>query len=373
MSNSPQTSTIVAKLALLLLLACLASIYLINGTLSRSIAQSTGEREFEDTVPKHLPIKVKLRKEKEKAIKDLKNEKWVRDFQLEVTNTGDKPIYFLSLTIGLPGITAPNSLDEMGFSLHYGRGELISIETKAGPDDIPIKPGETYVFSLSEIRAQNWERFRQRENKPDAKKLILYFGALSFGDGTGFVGTNGMAVPHGPDAKAGTGACEPERSVSDSSGVKGQHATQHRWPAVYAAENLPAGFLLANFFIGRSLKPASLNLKPQSQQCCSGNDCFRSKLTHNNCFCGEDRDALTGTSCSDPFGGCWLPAYKWEQCGDGYCLQVIIAPCSGNTAPTPTPTPTAAPTPTATPTPAPSCNPDTKPNQSCKCERDPSR
>ena len=29
----------------------------------------------------------------------LKNEKWVREFELEVTNTGDKPIYFLFLDL----------------------------------------------------------------------------------------------------------------------------------------------------------------------------------------------------------------------------------------------------------------------------------
>ncbi len=62
--NPPQTSTLVAKVVFLLLLACLASIYLINGRLAPGIAQST-EREFDDQVPKHLPIKVKLKKEKE--------------------------------------------------------------------------------------------------------------------------------------------------------------------------------------------------------------------------------------------------------------------------------------------------------------------
>src|SRR5215212_7525461 len=70
-----------------------------------SLAQSPEERELEDRIPKHLPIKVKIKKEKEEAFKDLKNEKWVRDFELEITNTGDKPIYFLSLLIDLPEIT----------------------------------------------------------------------------------------------------------------------------------------------------------------------------------------------------------------------------------------------------------------------------
>jgi hypothetical protein len=69
--------------------------------------------------------------------------------------------------------------------------------TKASPDDVPIRPGETYVFSLAD-RLQNWERFRKGENKHDAVKLVLKFQILSFGDGTGFWGNNGMAVPHAP-------------------------------------------------------------------------------------------------------------------------------------------------------------------------------
>lgn len=205
MKPSRKTSTTLAKSALLLTVTCL-TLFAINGLLTSSVAESAEERELEDKIPKHLPIKVKIKKEKEKAFKDLKNEKWLRDFELEVTNTGDKPIYYLSLLIVLPEVTIPNGTDEMGFGLHFGRRERYNIETKAEPDDVSIKPGETYVFSLSEIRVQNWERFRQREKKPDPKKLTLKFQLLSFGDGTGFWGNDGMAVPHAPDAKSSLNA-----------------------------------------------------------------------------------------------------------------------------------------------------------------------
>jgi hypothetical protein len=94
------------------------------------------------------------------------------------------------------GITAPDG-NGMGWSLHYGRTQIGDIETKASSDDVPIKPGETYVFSLAD-RTRDWVRFRQREEKPDAKKLILHFQILSFGDGTGFWGNDGRAVPHAP-------------------------------------------------------------------------------------------------------------------------------------------------------------------------------
>src|SRR5215212_7843902 len=96
------------KRLFLFLVTFLACVLLLTGMFALSVAQSTEERELENTVPKHLPIKVKIKKEKEKAFKDLKNEKWLRDFELEVMNTGDKPIYFLSLSISLPEIKAPD-------------------------------------------------------------------------------------------------------------------------------------------------------------------------------------------------------------------------------------------------------------------------
>ncbi len=85
-----------------------ASVLSVSATLAPSFAQSAEEREMEITIPKHLPIKVRMKEEKEKAFKDLKNEKWVRDLELEVTNTGDKPIYLLHFLVILPEITDEN-------------------------------------------------------------------------------------------------------------------------------------------------------------------------------------------------------------------------------------------------------------------------
>ena len=58
------------------------------------------ERQLEDLIPKHVPIKIKIKKEKEAGFKDLKNEKWAREFELEVTNTGTKPIYVVYFYVG---------------------------------------------------------------------------------------------------------------------------------------------------------------------------------------------------------------------------------------------------------------------------------
>jgi hypothetical protein len=296
------SSTVVVRIALSLSLVFLASLYLIKGTMTLIAAQAA-ERQFVDQIPKHLPIKVKIKKEKEKAIKDLSNEKWVRDFQLEITNTGSKPIYFLKMLLLMPGVTASDGIG-MSFSIHYGSIALGPINYKARPEDVPLQPGETYVFNFSDPEVEGWERFRQRENHPDAKKLILVFQILSFGDGTGFFRTDGLSVPQGPGSKSSLNGCEPEPNLNGSSGVEGQHASRRRWPAIVPANDLPAGFLLANFLSTDSSQRASLNLELQSQQCCSGNDCFRSVPTLENCSCGGPLTGIQSTFCSDPRGSC---------------------------------------------------------------------
>jgi hypothetical protein len=78
---------------------------------SRAQSTAEGEREVVDKIPKHLPIKIKIKKEKEEKVKDLKNEDWLGDLELEVTNTGTKPIYFLEIVLDMPDVIAPNGLN----------------------------------------------------------------------------------------------------------------------------------------------------------------------------------------------------------------------------------------------------------------------
>ena len=77
------------------------------------------ERQLEDEVPKHVPIKIKIKKEKEAGFKDLNNEKWAREFELEVINTGTKPIYFLYLYV-VTDVKAAAGF-RIVFPLYYGR------------------------------------------------------------------------------------------------------------------------------------------------------------------------------------------------------------------------------------------------------------
>src|SRR5256886_2138983 len=93
-------SAISASRRLWALLVIFAALVFLMKTMSEQsaaqapAAQSRKERILENLIKKNVPIKVNVKKEKEESFKDLNNEKWVREFELEVTNTGDKPIYF---------------------------------------------------------------------------------------------------------------------------------------------------------------------------------------------------------------------------------------------------------------------------------------
>jgi hypothetical protein len=155
-------------------------------------APAREERELKNTVPDHLPIKVKIRNEK--SFKDMKNKSWARELELEVKNTGDKPIYFLLINIDLPNVT----LDGIPYALqlHYGRMDLFRFTTELQPDDVPIKPGETVTIRIPADQVIGYEHCREDYCGTEAKKVELYFALINFGDGTGLRGTDGQFFRH---------------------------------------------------------------------------------------------------------------------------------------------------------------------------------
>lgn len=178
-NRNAMANTLAAVLVLLVV-----GVLLIASRLTSSSA-AVQERILEDGVREHVPIKIKIKKEKEESFKDLKNGKWVREFELQVTNTGEKPIYYLYLDLvtdvkmeGMPLV----------FSLQYGRSQLGDLVSKARTDDVPIKPKETYVFKLPQGQIPAWEKSVLKGNHPDATKLRVALQGLSFGDGTGYFG-----------------------------------------------------------------------------------------------------------------------------------------------------------------------------------------
>lgn len=246
-----------------------------------STAQSTQkeERELEDKIPKHLPIKVK--------VKNLNNEKWARDFEIEIENRSDKPIYYLGLTVVLPDVLTENN-HKLGFPLQYGRGSLIDYNAPLQTDDVPIKPGESYTFKIPEHLHREWERFVTRralpKNKP--KRVQLVFKSLNLGDGTGFGTTDG--VPVNIHQKQAVSSC-----------VGGEKEGENVTSALNSSPNpppnallklstnfLPASFLPVKLSIVNASAPLSSTSLTRPDVCCPGTICSRLKLRKVNC-CGE--------------------------------------------------------------------------------------
>jgi hypothetical protein len=249
--------TLKLKVMPIVLLSALLVVCGVGIRMSTAQSQSE-ERVLEDKIPKHLPIKIKIKKEKEKAFKDLKNEKWLRDFELEVTNTGEKPIYFLDFLLIFPEITDPAG-HKTGYPLRYGRIELVDLEAKVMPNDIPLNPGESYIFRLPESYVKGWERFIKHYSKSQPKKVSLHFRVLNFGDGTGFMWSDGAPFPRGQKGEISGSQCRDpgNKSISKLPAIDERLLALNDSFNPTLRENLLAESLPANF-----LSTESSNLFP---------------------------------------------------------------------------------------------------------------
>ena len=199
-----------------------------------------GEREFEDSIPKHLPIKIKIRKEQEKGFKDLSNEGWARDFELEVTNTGTKPIFFLSIYLNTDVVAAGGY--RIVFPLTFGRLELSDFRKKAEPDDIAIKPGDTYSLKIHPGQLEGWEARNRAEHRRHPKKIRAVFQLMTFGDGTGFAATDGSPLPRSIDGKVSLNHCPRLTGKNGPEILEGP--SDYSWPTKLAH----SGKVITGFF-----------------------------------------------------------------------------------------------------------------------------
>lgn len=160
--------------------------------ISTATAQSPKPRRYIDIqIPKNVPLEVKLKKDKEKEFQDLYNERWIRAFELEVKNTGDRPIYALSLVWVMLEVKMPDG-NPYGGTLLYGRSQFRTEPDEVPkPEDDPIEPSEIHVFKLNEPTVGGWESWA-KENDLHPKDLLVFFNFLCFGDGTGLEGPNGQ-------------------------------------------------------------------------------------------------------------------------------------------------------------------------------------
>jgi hypothetical protein len=181
-------------------------------------ASASEEREFKNTIPEHVPVKVKLKNEQ--AFKKVDNKNWARDFEIEIKNTSSKPIYFLVMNVHMSDILIAGN--PLIFQVRYGRLELVHLETPLQPEDVPVLPGESITIKISEGYVQGYEQNRDAENRPDPKKIALKLQRINFGDGTGIHGSQGSPdsirrqSQNAPPPKREPSACPPARAVREA-------------------------------------------------------------------------------------------------------------------------------------------------------------
>jgi hypothetical protein len=330
----------------LLLIGIAAVVVCSQFALVQNAAPQQAKRTFENKIPEHVPLKVKIKKDKEKKALDPNNKNWFRDIEIEVTNTSDKPIYFLAMHVIMRDVLNEQGVS-MTFPLTYGRGDFYEQDTKPLPQDIPIEPKATHVFAFEENWTTGYEAWRNRNHKIDPLKLELWISHLSFGDGTGFTSLSAVPFPIKRDP-ADLAACfEKPRPPNQWS------RTPNIFSALYAESfRRPADFLPVDFF-SRSFDPnvfAGAAVSPDI--CCPGTACNKFKVTRYDCVCAINVQTVLTTSCSDPKGLCGTLVQLPSACS----LGGVDCPSFGFIAcPDLIPTPIPTPTPTPVPSPTPSC------------------
>ncbi len=310
------------------------------------------ERQLEDEIPKHVPIKIKIKKEKEAGFKDLSNERWAREFEVELTNTGTKPIYFLYLYV-VTDVKAATGF-RIVFPLTHGRSELGDIKTKPEPTDVPIQPGETVSLKIHSGQLDAWDVARQKENRPFPKRLQVTFQILSFGDATGYFGTGATPIPSTPPEEE-LGVCLPA-SQRDAFGW--QRAPPGSQLSKQVAFNLPAALEPVKFLGGEDSDVPASNLFP-IQTCCSGSNCAILKpSTGNVCVNCPIQNRPGITTCDDPAKVCGTTVSDYIECflpkGQTYeCQTIQVLSCGASPTPSPSPSPSSSPSPSPSPTPTP--------------------
>src|SRR4051812_13173055 len=238
---------------LVVLVVCVCLLATAFGIMSGAAQTPEKEgREVVDKIPKHLPIKVKIKKEEK--LKDSENDEWLRDVEVEVTNTGTKPIYFIEITLRVPDIFTDRE-KATSYHLYYGRPGLIRLDEPVRPDDVPLKPGETVTLGVDNLEneVEWWKHFRKDGTFRNPKKMHFKFIIMNFGDGTGFIGPEGGPLPEKRERSSNErcgGEDEGTETTVASNSPPRYFADSAYLPTTYLSP--PVSFMTAAFFAGTS-------------------------------------------------------------------------------------------------------------------------
>ena len=141
--------------------------------------QQTTEQKRKIVQTHNLPPEVKYK------IRNLQNEDWPKDLEVEIKNVSNKPIYYIYLVLVMDEVTIAGY--PAAFILEFGNKKFSSTLQLAEEGDISIKPGESYTFKVPENQIKNTEK-KMAELGIEFKvtKVEFDLNIINFGDGTGY-------------------------------------------------------------------------------------------------------------------------------------------------------------------------------------------
>ena len=119
-----------------------------------------------------------------KKINNLQSPSFPNDFEVEIKNISNKPIYAIHCVVILPESGGP-----LGFHLNYGREELLDSSQRIEESDDPLPPGESRFLKVGRTWQKNTlplYKDNDAEYARASSRVRLNFQTLSFGDGTGY-------------------------------------------------------------------------------------------------------------------------------------------------------------------------------------------
>lgn len=289
----------------------------LEANLSAMDAAALSERVIGDATPAHIPLKVEMQ--------NLDPERLLDTISIKVTNTSKKPIYFLKFDLILPDVRSDKG-DAMGFPLYYGRKDLVDFDKPVLPDDVPIRPGESYVFKIEERNLQGFKQYSAKIHllQSEIKRVYLGFQLLNYGDKTGFSHSGGRAIPNTRSQTDG-GGCG---GGGDGAGQADKNA--------FKLSLIPAFNLsLQNPFNQVSFVKASgapAKNTPQSGLCCPGTSCVFARVDLYACNCGYGFSYLV-TGCQERRSECSHIAFLDSTCDSGlpepyHCPEHFLISCN---------------------------------------------
>lgn len=189
MSLLKQGQWTIALLGLVFLFS-LAALAASRWLVKRSTATPGKPVQAQSSNQRRLAYRHKVNGIKIVDVRNFKSDNWVEELEIDVKNISDKPIYYILLWVRVDEVKWPPRNFPVAFQLEYGSRPLLNVGDLAGPDDISLKPGESYTFKIPEKQIKNWNEKKKEmgDSFPAITEIELYVQMVNFGDGTGYFG-----------------------------------------------------------------------------------------------------------------------------------------------------------------------------------------